>query len=190
MKKILLSLTVLSTMFLASCEDEFDNENNNNNNGQENNDDGFWDVTCNQYYDSVAVQSCDSIWVQDSTQNQNGTWEVVCDTILSWDSLQNQVYTVDCKQVFVQNNNANNGYWKTECKDTYYLQLVEECDSVWVDDSGSNSGNNDSTNVNNGSNGNNANGNWKIECDTVYDQAQNYWIECDSTWVPAGQLTW
>lgn len=186
MKKFLFSLSIVSSLFLASCEDEFADNNNNGNNNQETQDDGFWDVTCTQGYDSVEVTTCDSIWIQDSTQNQNnGTWDVVCDTNYTWDSLQNQVYTVDCQQVFV-NGNSQGGYWDNECKTEYVLKYIETCDSVWVDTSNSdnNSGNDNSNNNNN--NGNNANGNWTVECDTVYDQAQNSWMECDSIWVPAG----
>lgn len=182
MKKILFSLSLISSLFFASCEDEFADDKNNNNNNQETQEDGFWDVTCTQGYDSIEVTTCDSIWIQDSTQNQNnGTWEVVCDSILSWDSLQNPFYIIDCRQVFVSNN-SNSGYWDYQCRTDLVLQYKESCDSVWVDDSGTNNENSDNNNSNNG---NNAGGNWSIECDTIYDQGLNYQVDCDSIWIPA-----
>ena len=67
MKKILLSLTIISSLFLVSCEDEFapENEENFENNTSDTSDIrieyfGYWDYSCKTVYDSIEVLICDS----------------------------------------------------------------------------------------------------------------------------------
>lgn len=175
MKKILLGLAFALPLVFVSCEDPADDNSNDNNNDQNQND-GFWDVECESYYDSVPTTYCDSVWIADSTQ---GNYEYVCDTIITYDSLQNEIYDVECDQVWV-NGSSQGGYYTTDCYTTYEVKLVEECDSVWVDDNAT-----DSTQNNNGNN-NGSQGYWDYQCDSVYNQSPNgsFWTEaCDSVWV-------
>lgn len=160
MKRILVSLSIVSSLFLISCEDEFADYNLNEQNNDVTQNDGYFDITCIQYYDSVLVSMCDSIWVQDSSN-----FETICETICSLDSNQYQVIMQNCYDLYKP------GSWEYSCKEKYKLKIVQECDSVWVDNSDKNQYNN---------------GNWKIECDTVYQgPTLNYEFSCDSVWIPA-----
>ena len=67
MKKILLSLTIISSLFLVSCEDEFapENEENFENNTSDTSEFkieyfGYWEYSCKTVYDSIEVLICDS----------------------------------------------------------------------------------------------------------------------------------
>lgn len=165
MKKLFLSLAFVLPLTFISCEEPVDDDSNNDGSTQN---DGFWDVDCYQTYDSIATTSCDSIWVNDSS---NATYQLQCDSVLVYDSIQNPYWDVDCKQVLVS---VQGGHYVQDCKTTYSAVLVEVCDSTWVEDQ------TDSTNS--GNNGANQ-GYWDYQCDSTFQQGTYWEVKCDSVWV-------
>ena len=178
MKKILLSLTVISSLFLVSCEDEFAPESSDNNenitnqaNDSNQTTNGYWEYNCTTVYDSVEVISCDS-----SIMNFNSGVQVirqVCDSILMWDSLQIPYYRLDCR--IICEFDSSIVVDPVHCVTTYKVVETEVCDSVWVEDtSGNNGSDNDSTIIV---------GNWHLECDSTLNPNQQWVFNCDSIWV-------
>lgn len=170
MKKIFLSLAFVLPLTFISCEDPIDDDSNDDNNNDSTQVDGFWDVECYTDYDSVAVTSCDSVWIADSSVS---IYELQCDSVLAYDSVQNSYWDVKCEQVLV-NSNGQGGHYTLDCKTTYDVVLVQKCDSTWVEDEADSS-----------SNGNN-NGNqgyWDLQCDSVMQNGTWYSSACDSVWV-------
>jgi len=166
MKKLFLSLSIVSSLFLVSCEDEFAINECNKQNIQEKTENtteqGYWEVSCDQRYEVVQEERCDSIWTTDSSNIQ------VCDSVLvCFDSLQNPIYDLKCQY---------EGYWEVFCYSAPTKKLVEVCDSVWVEQVE----NTDSTEVDNG-HGNNQ-GNGEEKCDTSITSNEIY-ITNDSVWV-------
>lgn len=172
MKKLFIALSFSLPLLFVACEPQEETTDKKSNN------DGFWDVECTSVYDSIPTTTCDSVWVNDTT---NGTWEVQCDSVLTYDSLQNSYYSVDCKQVWVSGNTQGGHYESTNCVTTYDVKLVETCDSTWIPD---NSNQADSTQIDSSgyNNNNNNNGSWKWQCDSVY-QGNNFSVQCDSVLV-------
>ncbi len=84
MKKLFLSLSIVSSLFLVSCEDEFaTNENNQTNENvheecSNSGSQGYWDVTCDQRYEVVYVESCDTVWV---SEKNRGNYELDCQRV-------------------------------------------------------------------------------------------------------------
>lgn len=177
MKKLFLSLSIVSSLFFVSCEDEFSQSSDNNQknqNGQEESNNsgnqGYWDITCDQRYEVVYVESCDSVWVSD-----NETKLTVCDSIIvGYTPNQVPIWGTDCD--LIDKKNTNNGYYEVICQSVPQEQLVEVCDSVWIEQSD----NTDSIEVETG-NGNNQ-GNLGQECDTVITPDGKF-LSCDSVWL-------
>jgi hypothetical protein len=125
MKKILLSLTIISSLFLVSCEDEFAPENEENFENETNDsieitdsDYGYWDYTCKTVYDSIAVINCDSsiIYYNSNMQSNNqGN-----DSVGIWAGNDSNI--VICQPF--------------PCVTTYEIIQKEICDSVWVEHNG------------------------------------------------------
>tara|TARA_B110000114_G_C14901037_1_gene320735 strand:- start:217 stop:657 length:441 start_codon:yes stop_codon:yes gene_type:complete len=119
MKKILLSLTVISSLFLVSCEDEFapeneenfENETNDSTEITDSNYYGYWDYTCKTVYDSIAVLTCDS--------SKQGT-----DTVGSGGEIDTIIFCFPLVQ----------------CYTTYEVVQKEVCDSVWIEKYGNECG--------------------------------------------------
>ena len=129
MKKIFLSLTILSSVFFVSCEKEteewetktFDDEVK----------DGYWDYVCDTEVKLVPYEVCDSVWVE--THDSSETEEYVCDTIVvGYDSTGNAIQEIECGIVLSSGWGSASGYWTTSCETKYDWKEVEVCDSVWV----------------------------------------------------------
>lgn len=148
MKKIFLSLTIVSSMFFVSCEKEEIEETTSTTETTTEEKEGYWDVSCDYETTRVPYTVCDSVWYEgDSTSG-----ETICDSILvGYDSLRAPIYELDCHTTL---GYAGPG-WKVNCETVYEIETIEVCDSVWIStevDTGSGSGSGtDSTYVDGGS---------------------------------------
>lgn len=122
MKKIFLSLTIVSSMFFVSCEKEEIEETTETTTEEK---DGYWEVSCDYEVTRVPYTVCDSVWYEgDSTLG-----ETVCDSILvGYDSLRNPIYELDCYTTL----GGMEAGWKVNCETVYEVETIEVCDSVWV----------------------------------------------------------
>ncbi len=146
MKKIFLSLTIVSSIFFVSCEKEEIEETSGTTETTTEEKEGYWDVSCDYETTRVPYTVCDSVWYEgDST-----FVETTCDSILvGYDSLRNPVYELDCHTTL----GGVEAGWKVNCETLYEIETIEVCDSVWIStevDGGSGSGT-DSTKVDGGS---------------------------------------